>query len=364
MYPLASAGLDFVTTVEIILKAARFVGPGALRREWMPGNEFWDIAIARNPERYHSAMGEYREFLEQQARERERNLPPLEDETVMAARLVNTWLVGCDPEFVVVAKDGSIFNVAGVMGQRGVVGWDHNGHVVEIRPEPAHGTYAVVKRLQREILGNKTLAEIKGHKWRAGAALRARVRAGDGLADAQGQRLLTLGGHVHLDMPPGDHGGDPAAHEQRVEALDRITRQLEHLDILPSRECQTRRNDPTARRNGYGQFGDVRTAGGEREGGRTRMEYRTMASWLFHPKVAYICLTGAKLAAVSPATALETLRTTGNAWGNLERFFGYFKTKDSNARRACERLLEDQSVKGLQFDPDVDFKEKWGELGV
>jgi hypothetical protein len=308
-------------------------------------------------------MGEYRDFLEQQARERERNLPPLEDETIVAtARLVNTWLVGTDPEFVVLNKDGSIYNVTGVMGQRGVVGWDHNGNVVEIRPEPAHGTYAVVKRLQKEILTNKVLAEVKGLKWRAGAALRARVNRGDALADAAGTRLLTLGGHVHLDMPPAGHSGDPHVGEQRVEALDRITCQLEHLDILPQGESQTRRNDPNARRNGYGQFGDVRTAGGE--GQRTRMEYRTMASWLFHPKVAYICLTGAKLAAVSPATALETLKTTGNAWGNLERFFSCFKTKDSNARRALEKLMEDRSVKGLQFDPDVDFKERWGELGI
>lgn len=328
-----------------------------------PGTNFWNTAVARNPERYHSAMREYQEFLEKQSLEKARELP-LEDESIMTARLVNTWLVGCDPEFVVMDKEGRVFNVARVMGQRGTVGWDHNGHVVEIRPEPAHGTYALVKRIQKEILTNKMLAAVSSMKWRAGAALRAPLTQTDGLADAAGTRLLTLGGHVHLDMPPANAEGDPEEHERRVAALDKLTRQLEHLDILPAGECSTRRNDPHARRNGYGQFGDVRTAGGEREGGRTRMEYRTMASWLYHPKTAFICLTGAKLAAVAPQVALETLKTGANAWGNLQRFFEYFKSRDSNARRVVEKLLEDRTVKSLQFEPDCDFREKWTELGI
>lgn len=328
-----------------------------------PGNNFWDTAVARDPVRYHAAMEEYREFLEREAQERMKQTP-LEDESVMPARLVNSFLIGTDPEFVILAKDGSVYNTAGVMGQRGVVGWDHNGNVVEIRPEPAHGTYALVKRLQKEILQNRVLAEVKGMKWRAGAALRARVRAGDALANERGERLLTLGGHVHLDVPPASAGGDEEEYAARVGALDRVTRVLEHLDILPQGESQTRRSDPVARRNGYGQFGDVRTAGGEQEGGRVRIEYRTMASWLFHPKTAYVCLTGAKLAAVAPSVAMETLKLRGDVWGNLQRFFGYFKGKDSNARRAVEKLMEDQSVKSLQFAPDVDFKDEWRELGV
>jgi hypothetical protein len=92
------------------------------------------------------------------------------------------------------------------------------------------------------------------------------------------------------------------------------------------------------------------------------MEYRTMASWLTDPKVAYLCLTAAKLAACDPKGTVENLSQTANFNGLIEWFRNY-RTKDINARRALERVLS-LGHKAIQVYPDVDFRERWRELGL
>jgi hypothetical protein len=240
--------------------------------------------------------------------------------------MLNTFLVGCDPEFVALNARGEQINVSPFFTTE-EIGYDHGGRVGEFRPEPTKGTYALTKKLQRLIK-----SDVVG---RVGAAkLRAGARIGRD----------TLGGHVHLGFPV------PRANDGRISALDRVTDVLEKLDILPQAECSARRGA-----GAYGRFGDARDSNGH-------MEYRTMASWLHDPRVAYLCLTAAKLAACDPKGTVDTL-PAGASFNALVEWFRSYRSKDINARRALERVLS-LGHKPLQVYPDVDFRERWRELGL
>jgi len=311
--------------------------------------------IAAQEHRYNRMFEEFQQFLDWRGSATpQKVVEPLGEEDV-PEKLINKWRIGCDPEFVVMDNAGRVVNVEGTVPHNGVVGYDHSGDVIEIRPEPAHGTYALTRRIQKEILQNEHLQKLQQYRWRAGAYIRARnTRANE--------RVLTLGGHVHLDMPPKQSGEDPETHDLRIAALDRMTDWLERLDILPMKESHDRRMDPTAVRNRYGQFGDWRPAGGERLGERPRMEYRTMCSWLIDPQVAYLALTGAKIAAAMPQLTLDGLKRGQHSWPKLGAWLENFRMRDANVRRALEKMWD--AGKQPKVDPTVDFKTRWGRLGL
>jgi hypothetical protein len=271
------------------------------------------------------------------------------------AKLVNNFVIGCDPEFCIIDSKGRVVNVATSFGDPGgEVGYDHNGLEVELRPKPAKGAYMVVKRMQDILNTNERLKKYLDYKWRSGAVVE--------MPDQN--RRLTLGGHVHLDIPPAGHGGAQAEHENRIAALDRYTRYMEELDLLPKQESLIRREkgDPMNRAQRYGQWGDWRVAGNDRTGaGKARTEYRVMASWLYSPKIAYLALTGAKLAATAPTVALDTLKARNICYENLKAFFEHFRHRDTNAVRALDRVLNVDLAK-IQAQPDVNFRSAWERL--
>lgn len=251
------------------------------------------------------------------------------------AQVINDFLVGCDPEFVILYPNGQIFNTAGSWEPGGPIGYDHGGRVQELRPEPTKGTYALVCRLQKLVL-DKKLATNLGMRLRAGARVRNE----------------SLGGHVHLGIKFYDSQGNLAKGlPERITAMDAATRLLEHLDILPMNESADRR------KGRYGKWGDVRASCED-----AHTEYRTMASWLYDPKVAFICLTAAKLAAADPKGTSEALAKVTSFKG-LENWIELYKSKDTNARRALELVLP-KGHKELQVDPDVDFRGRWERLGL
>ena len=88
------------------------------------------------------------------------------------------------------------------------------------------------------------------------------------------------------------------------------------------------------------------------------MEYRSMCSWLYDPKVAFLCLTAAKLAAADPEGTVDSL-TRITSFDGLKKWIDRYRTKDSNARRVMEKLPEHKMV---QVSPDVDFRERWKSL--
>lgn len=250
----------------------------------------------------------------------------------MAGR-VNQFLLGCDPEFAV-SQDGRLVNNNGTFRNDGPVGWDHGGWVLECRPEPAYFARTLVRRMGR-LLRDPRVQGLP--KVRAGAYYRAP------------ERTVTLGGHVHLDINPVNPLGQfTPDHLNRSGALDRLTQQLEHLDILPRGESEARRATGQ-----YGRYGDVRV-----QGDPPRTEYRTMGSWLLSPSVAMLCLTGAKLAACDP----EGVPGTMVDYDGLKDWFG--KYKEDRDVEFVQNYILTKPLKHLQVDPDSDFRSKWERVGV
>lgn len=243
-------------------------------------------------------------------------------------KFANTFEVGCDPEFVVLYKtNGALRNVSD-LGQ-GPVGWDHSGHCAELRPEKARGTWTLIRRMQELLTKYPKLASLRdGYKWRAGALVKS------------GTTQVSLGGHVHFNI----HAGKFPVNA--LNALDQVTKLLERTDILPSQECGERRG-----LGHYGQFGQVRTDTPDQH-----VEYRTMASWLFDPWIAFLSLTAAKLAVVNPESALGQIKKADDR-DELYRFLECFRHKDINADRLLEKL--GRSTKWLDAKPDSDLKEAW-----
>jgi Phage phiEco32-like COOH.NH2 ligase-type 2 len=239
-------------------------------------------------------------------------------------KLLNKFLVGCDPEFMAI-QDNNYMNVKGIIPRAGQVGWDHDGKVIELRPTPAKSTYTLIKKIATLFQTTK----FPTAKLRAGAFFNEH----------------TLGGHVHLDVIV-DHMYAP-----RINALDKLTQLLENLDILSKQESHARRAKRWAGWHGaYGQFSDCKVNHG-------RLEYRTMASWLYSPITSYLCLTGAKLACVDPLAAIQQLDAGKVSSGKLIRFFEMFAGTDYDAKRVVEKLLE-PDVK-LQRDPNMNLLTIW-----
>lgn len=259
--------------------------------------------------------------------------------------MINKFMLGCDPEFAALDAKGRQIQADQFIYAAGEVGYDHGGRLLEFRPAPAKGAFALVKRIQR-LMKHESLAKINAAKFRAGAKC----------------WQDSLGGHVHFGIKPykiepGYNNAGISAHNltpqgvEIVAALDKTTSLLEHLDILPKAESIKRRESG----QGYGRAGDIRDCHGH-------LEYRTMASWLYDPRVAYLCLTAAKLAAADPAGALDALRNVTSFEG-LKNWVERYKNQDANALRACEKVL-DKGLKALQVDPEVDFRERWERLGL
>lgn len=261
--------------------------------------------------------------------------------------MINNFRVGCDPEFMLLDENGKTVAASSYFPARGPIGYDHGGRVAEFRPDPGRGVYSLVRRIQSLI---KTPAMMKANK---------RLRAG-ALCN-----LDCLGGHIHFgfnafEEPPLEGQGAlqsgkfNSRGQQVTKTLDMLTKRLEDLDILPSKESASRRASAQGTANQYGAYGDVRDCHGH-------MEYRTMASWLYDPKVAFLCLTAAKLAATDPEGAYATLKNC-DSFSDLMNWIETYKGKDLNAARTIEKLSGGH--KKLQIDPAVDFRERWGELGI
>lgn len=275
---------------------------------------------------------------------------PEEEEKVVSIKLANDFLVGCDPEFCVLQPDGKVLDVQNVLPHDGEVGYDHGGLEAELRPKPAKGTYALLKRLRILILQHEKLNKLATYRWRAGAAVQTPGR------------LLTMGGHVHFGLLPRGEDvtdRDGAKFDMRLKALDRTTKYLEALDILPRDESALRREkgDKANPNQQYGKWSDIRICDPDRH-----IEYRTMASWLFDPTPAYIALTAAKLAAAAPQLTLDTLKANNFSYVNFVNFFEVFRHKDTNAKRALEKLIDGHEVKVLQLPPDANFRASWEKL--
>lgn len=240
--------------------------------------------------------------------------------------VVNDFMIGADPEFVLLDPPNLLTardHVRNPTWERVLYGFDHGGLVIEPHPDPNTSTRQVVKNIKYCL--NQIARQLQDGtvRWRSGAYYQAP------------QRVVTLGGHVHVDKKQAPaHAG---------AAYDRFTDFLQRLEILPSQECDLRRNNAF----GYGKPGDMRHEHG-------RFEYRSMCSWLFSQRTAMLCLTGIKLLSVEPRTLPTKELLTGMK--DLKNWVEQFKGKDDDADWMLEKAYFDSD---LTAKPDRDLKGVW-----
>lgn len=233
------------------------------------------------------------------------------------ATLVNNFLIGADPEFVSIDPPMVHQHTYNNYPLHALYGFDHNGFVVEPHPLPSKSVREVVKNIKA---GLETFAHFdkSNRKWRAGAFYR-----GD-------NRRVAMGGHVHIDKP--------TALPAQVMSMDRFSRALEKLEIVPPLECNSRRME------GYGGDSDIR-----REHGH--FEYRTLPSWLFSMKTSMLAITGIKLTMFDVVPA-----SIQNSYKDLKGWFEKFKGKDDDVDWILDRGYLDSP---MEARPDRDIRSVW-----
>ena len=262
-------------------------------------------------------------------------------------RTVNTFKIGADPEYIALNKDGTHLNIKSYTTKAAEVAWDHEGDVLEVKPMPSRYAFRLIRRIRRLLLEHAVSRKLlrDGLKFRGGAYFKIP------------RRVITMGGHIHFDVPFAEHGNfqfvvdqyDPCftcltnENKKRVKALDRLTRLLESMDILPQEEASKRHR---AANGDWGKYSAVRCGNNH-----NHLEYRSMCSWLHSPVAALICLTGAKLVAAHPEIEIEE---------DLRKYFEKFRNKDIDASRVCEKIFEPKLK--LEARIDLNMQDTWKSL--
>ncbi len=247
-------------------------------------------------------------------------------------RLLNHFMVGADPEFMLLDAAGATVESHTLgLQQAQAFGCDNSGRQVEIRPTPSRSTLDVVASIASTLRWMALLKpKTRPYHWRSGGFVN-----GDG-----------LGGHIHF-------GRKRPNAEREHAALDTLTFRLFHIGVFNMEEGRQRQGDRHIR-NGYGRPSDVRP---QRHG----YEYRTLPSWLDSPYMAFMVLTLAKLAVLNPSLwpamaegddgiSVETVKS------QLRAILAHFKPLDDDAALAFG-LLERW---GWPEATTTDFRKVWG----
>jgi len=264
--------------------------------------------------------------------------------------LVNSFLIGADPEYIALDKAGTLINVGQYTTKDAPdVALDHNGDVLEIKPKPSKSTFRLLRRMQKLLLIHKISKDLigAGYRLRGGAHYKTP------------KRMITLGGHIHFDIPCGTNQFKNQSipmeylskdNQERVKALDALTILLEDLDILPREDCLHRRRYGQL---DYGKLSAVRGADVD-----NHFEYRSMCSWLYSPISTMICLTAAKIVSVYPKSMLELANPDKSI--TLRNLFERVKDKDIDAARVIEKIFEPKLK--LEAKVDKDIQDTWKSL--
>lgn len=242
-----------------------------------------------------------------------------------AARYVNRFKIGADPEFCFSSSsrrcDASLLK----LNQGPAFGADNNGRLVEVRPHPSRSAIEVCASILTTLRWMAVLTpSTLDYDWLSGAFL-----YDDG-----------IGGHVHF-------GRKRPTRKEEVSALDNIEEALLFLGAYPKDQVDRRRLGD-ARRQVYGKPGDFRL---QSHG----YEYRTFPSWLDNPALAFLTLTLSKLAVLEPGLFEFGSKNYDLETTRIKNFLAYFKSVDDDARLA--RVLLDR---GLPSHKGGDFKPQWG----
>jgi hypothetical protein len=257
-------------------------------------------------------------------------------------RLVNSFKIGADPEFVFESESethaalepGKIrkkrVDATSIGLRTGLfAGADQNGRLVEVRPAAHRSALHVMASLVDSLrwLG-MVYPDTLGLNWLAGA-----YQYDDG-----------IGGHVHF-------GRKRPSRVMEVTALDAVTSALYKLKMFPDRQVQARRTGGVDGRGAYGNFSDYRL---QMHG----YEYRTLPSWLDNPWLAYFVLTVTKLAVINPKLVRpwQGIPPTQFPAQSLRNLLAFYKGVDDDAA-LCYFVM---SERGLPKHVGGDFKSRWG----
>lgn len=237
-------------------------------------------------------------------------------------KLLNDFLLGADPELILLNPPELVNGLKQLNPRQQIAGstfygFDHNGYVVEPHPTPSFSAREVCRNIKSSL--DVIVHQFPNFKHRAGAYYRAT------------QRTVTLGGHVHLDLP--------SLSTVQLKAMDVFCQSLEDLDILPAEESSAR-----ASRGDYGRKSDIRAEHGH-------VEYRSMCSWLFSRKTSMLCMTGIKLCAVAPKT-LKLMQSVTE----LRNWIEGFKGADDDVDWILDRRYFDTSMVAR---PDTSVTSIW-----
>ncbi len=186
------------------------------------------------------------------------------------------FLIGADPEIVLVKPDDTLLKVRGVIPEQGQFGVDGHGYIAELRPEPAMFPKDLTENL-RIALASRYHA-LKDYRWRAGPWLYEKP----------------LGGHIHFGVDMDD---------LPVEALEKLMPIILVL-IEPHTQARQRRSFPFYRSTPYGLLGDVRAK-------NWGWEWRVPSSFIISPGVTTAVL------ALCKAIIYEEITNGKNAYNNL-----------------------------------------------
>ena len=276
---------------------------------------------------------------------------------------------GSDPEFLMLNDNGTYLIHT---NPTTAIGVDGGGVLTELRPAPAYNVQEHLSNI-KALLESPNLNYVRDKKWRAGACVEAIQQcyaAHIGTPrESDYRNWLSMGGHIHIEIPYGTAGAIPAVEQKvfqaRLDAFDHVTRTMEAADLLPREESALRRSN-----GGYGAFGNYHSVNGA--DGQQRVEYRTPCSWLFSPKNAFILFTAIKLAAVSPITVKRRIPENGTPekiWEGFVKLFRDFQHIDHDSYIAVNRICKAVHASNLERlgatkIVDLDFKAAWSPAKV
>lgn len=187
-----------------------------------------------------------------------------------------TITIGCDPEFVLVKKNGEAAYADNIMpsGQK-MKEFGSDGPCAELRPAPSNKVAELVENIEHLLKTHAHL--IEEYKWLGGATY----------THPSMNRVFYIGGHIHYGLPKGSKFSDRNIQKRVVRILDElIAVPLVRIDTPdPSR----RRNIPCSGSGKiYGAFGDICE-------GDYKFEWRVPSGiWLVHPDLAKCVLSASK----------------------------------------------------------------------
>lgn len=235
-----------------------------------------------------------------------------------APRLVNRFMLGADPEFVLYDYRAEAYNAESMgLDTLSAFGCDMCGRLAELRAYPSRFALDVVASL---------VDTLRWMLWAHPNTFNCQWKAvpffgRDG-----------CGGHIHF-------GRKRPNREEEIKALDRITGLLTSSGVFDLRLMNDRRNQTE-----YGRNHDFRP---QSHG----YEYRTMPTWLGSPWQAYFTIVVSKLAVMhqfEPST-----NSPGRQLVNLIRAYRGVDDDASICARVIERI-------GLPVASSEDFKKAWG----